>query len=57
METFPEIADWFDGLRQNRLTQTTEIKKVRGDENNPYIKNYVVTDELENDIIKHLENE
>jgi hypothetical protein len=57
VETFPEIADWFESLRENRLTKVTEIKKVRGDENNPYIKNYVVTDELENDIIKHLNNE
>lgn len=54
VQIFPEIADWFELLRQNRLQHVTEIKKVKGCENNSNIKNYLVTDELENEIIKHL---
>jgi hypothetical protein len=65
VETFPELEDWFDMVRESRTDYVQEIKKVRGDENNLYKLDYekraleegIVTDDLENEIIKHLENE
>jgi hypothetical protein len=65
IETFPELEDWFDMVRESRTDYVQEIKKVRGDENNLYKLDYekraleegIVTDDLENEIIKHLENE
>lgn len=65
IETFPELEEWWERVRESRVDFVQEIKKVRGDENNRYKLDYekraledgIVTDDLENEIIKHLNNE
>jgi organic radical activating enzyme len=65
LETFPELEDWWERVRATKVDYTQEIRKVRGDENNLYKKDYekraleegIITDDLENEIIKHLNDE
>ena len=58
VETFPELADWYNAIEATNLNKVVDIQKAA--DNGVYNKEYmerIVTDDLQNEIIKHLENE
>jgi organic radical activating enzyme len=58
IETFPQLADWYNSIEATNLNKTIDIQKAA--ENGVYTKEYmerIVNDDLQNEILKHLNNE